>query len=207
MRLLLTSICIIFFSTSLQAQQGIGFRFATNINWFPRAKEYRLVENGFTTGVFGVFISRYKPKNGFELGLNVVYKDGNGKGFPSLPVVMQDFGGDAQNVGLTGLEMDLKVGPRFGALNPKIGYVLGYRFTQTGLQIDGVDDPLTRFYLMLPFGMSVNLPTNYGSVGFGSYFNVGIFNMLKDPNPGGAGIYDGGRQRYINFEIIVTFGR
>ena len=199
---------VLFISLSIQSfsQNGIGIRFASNINWFPRAEDYRLVESPFTTGVLGVFLSRYKPKNGFEFGLNVVYKNNDDKGFPNLPVVMRDFGEDEQNVGITALEMDLKVGPRFKAFNPKIGYILGYRLQQGGFQTDSLDLPMTRWYLMLPFGLSINLPTNYGSVGFGSYFNVGIFNMLKDPNPGGGNIYDGGRQRYVNFEIIVAFG-
>lgn len=204
-----TSLYIMFlFSLSgMLAQNGIGFRFATNINTFPRSQEYRLVEKGFTTGVFGVFFSSYKEKHGFELGANIVYKDNDGKGFPNLPVVMRDFGDDVQNVGLTGVEIDLKVGPRFKALNPKIGYILGYRLQQSGFQLDGFEDPINRWYLMLPFGLSVNLPTNYGSVGFGGYYNVGIFNVLKNPNPGqGGGLFDGGRQRYLNFEIIVSFG-
>lgn len=200
--------CILLFIPTY-GQNGIGFRFATNINTFPRAADYDLVDNGFTTGIFGVFLSRYQEKHGFEFGLNIVYKDHDNKGFPNLPVVMRDFGDDEQNVGLTSLEMDLKVGPRFKALNPKIGYILGYRLQQAGFQEPGADDDINRWYLMLPFGLSFNLPTNYGSVGFGSYYNVGIFNVLKNPNPGGGGsgsLFDGGRQRYLNFEIVVSFG-
>ncbi|MEM6806917.1 MAG: hypothetical protein AAF696_36290, partial [Bacteroidota bacterium] len=124
-------------SQELLSQNGVGFRFATNINTFPRANEYRLVEKGFTTGVFGLFFSNYKEKHGFELGANIVYKNNDDKGFPNLPVVMQDFGDDVQNVGLTSIEIDLKVGPRFKALNPKIGYIMGYRLQQSGFQQDG----------------------------------------------------------------------
>ncbi|MDP5171146.1 MAG: hypothetical protein NWR72_12950, partial [Bacteroidia bacterium] len=113
---------------ALSAQMGVGFRFASNINNFPRADELGLVENLFTTGVFGVFYSRYQETNGFEAGLNVVHKGG---GF-NLPVVMSDLGNDGQNIEFTAIEMDLKVGPRFGAINPKIGYIFGYRFNQSG---------------------------------------------------------------------------
>lgn len=208
MRRSLYSLSFLLLFQTLSGQNGIGFRFATNINTFPRAFEYRLVEKGFTTGIFGVFLSRYQEKHGFEVGLNVVYKDHDNKGFPNLPVIMQDFGDDVQNVGLTSLEIDLKVGPRFKALNPKIGYILGYRLQQAGFQTNGADDPINKWYLMLPFGLSVNLPTNYGSVGFGGYYNVGILNVLKNPSPGSGGgaLFDGGRQRYLNFEIVVSFG-
>jgi hypothetical protein len=191
---------------SLFGQQAIGLRFASNVHFFPRAKDYALVGNAFTTGVFGVYYNNYKPNSGFEVGLNVNYKDANGKGFPNLPIVMRDYGKDeTQNVGFTGLEMDLKVGPRFGYFYPKIGYILGYRLTQTGFQLPGVEEELNPWYLMLPFGGSVNLPTRYGSVGFGSFFNVGLFNVLRDPNPGDGNLYDGGRQRFITFEITVNY--
>ncbi|MEM7656430.1 MAG: hypothetical protein AAF399_09910 [Bacteroidota bacterium] len=200
------SLVLILWMVPAFGQQAIGLRFASDIHFFPRAKDYALVDNAFTTGKFGVYYNNYKPNSGFEVGLNVNYKDGNGKGFPSLPVVMRDYGQDeTQNVGMTALEMDLKVGPRFGYLYPRIGYILGYRFTQLGFQENGFEDPVNPWYLMLPFGLSVNLPTNYGSVGFGSFFNVGIFNVLRDPNPGDGNIYDGGRERFITFEITVSY--
>lgn len=204
MRSLILAITFSILVSPAMAQTGIGLRFASNLNFFPKAKEFQLVENSFTTGILGLFLSSYKTKSGFELGLSVNYKNGDDKGFPNLPVVMKDFG-ENQMVGITGLEMDLKVGPRFGAINPKIGYVLGYRFQQMGFQIDGVNEELNPFYLSLPFGASINLPTNYGSVGFGSFFNVGIFNVLKNPNPGNGSIYTGGRMHFVNFEITVTY--
>lgn len=185
----------------VMGQNGFGLRFASNINYFPRSQDYQLVSHAYTTGLFGVFYSSYKPRNGLEIGFNVVHKGG---GF-NLPVVMRDFTTSGNNVGVTSIETDLKVGPRFGAINPKIGYVLGYRLQSSGFQVAGAEDHVNRWYLMLPFGLSVNLPTNYGSVGFGGYYNVGILNVLTDPNPGGGAIYDGGRMRYVNLEITVTY--
>ncbi|MEL6675605.1 MAG: hypothetical protein AAFR61_25580 [Bacteroidota bacterium] len=199
--------CLFLSSSLLSAQSGFGLRFASNINYFPRGDEHQLVEHFYTTGILGFFFSNYKERHGFELGLNVVYKNGDDKGLPNFPVVMRDFGLGGENVGITSAEMDLKVGPRFGFVNPKIGYVIGYRFQQTGFLKDGLDQGIVNWYLMLPFGASVNLPTNYGSVGFGAYYNVGLLNVLKNPGPGTGSIYDGGRQRYINFEIVVTMDR
>lgn len=191
----------------VRAQQGIGLRFASNLNYFHQARDFALVEDWFSTGVLGVFYSKYGEKNGFELGANVVYKNASGKGVPNFPVVMQDLTDTDQNVGITALEMDLKVGPRFRAVNPKIGYVVGYRFQGTGFQEPGFDQEINRFYLYLPFGASVNWPTRYGSVGFGAYYLVGITNALKNPAPGTTGtvFYDGGRMRAINLEIVVSF--
>ncbi|TAE61826.1 MAG: hypothetical protein EAZ89_00255, partial [Bacteroidetes bacterium] len=59
--------------------------------------------------------------------------------------------------------------------------------------------------LMLPFGVASNWPTRWGTVGFGAYYNVGVLNVVMDPTPGGAGIYDGGRQRYLTLEMTVSY--
>ena len=192
---------------ALRAQQGIGLRFASNLNYFHQARNFALVEDWFSTGVFGLYYSKYAEKSGFEFGANVVYKNATGKGVPNLPVVMRDFGRSGQNVGITAVETDLKVGPRFQAINPKIGYILGYRFRATGFQEPGFDQATNEWYLYLPFGASANWPTRYGSVGFGAYYLVGITNALKNPAPGASGgvFYDGGRMRAINLEMVVTF--
>ena len=202
----ISTIFTIIFLVIIQAtaQNGVGLRFASNLNRFPRAKDYNLAQHWYSTGVLGVFLSRYKPSSGFEMGLNIVYKNGKEGGF-NLPVVMRDFSRGVPRLGLTAIEMDLKVGPRFKAINPKIGYILGYRLSTSNFLEPGAEGKVNRPYLMLPFGVSVNLPTNYGSVGFGGYYNVGIFNVLSDPDPGGGAIYDGGRLQYINLEITVTY--
>lgn len=199
-------ICGLLAACPLAAQPGIGLRFATNLNYFPSPADYNLAEGVFTTGVFGVFLNNYTDKSGFDLGLNVAYKDHDGRGFPNLPVVMRDYG-ENQNVGYTGIEMDLKVGPRLYAFYPKIGYVLGYRVQQAGFQTAGGTNRINRWYLMLPFGLSTYLPTQFGSVGFGGFYHLGLLNVLRNPGSGSPGtIYDGGRQRYITFEITVSYG-
>lgn len=199
---------LIFLMGTMQAQQykGVGLRFASNINYFPHAIQYNLVQKGFTTGVLGMYWSNYAPRSGFEIGANVVYKNSDNKGFPNLPAVMADFSPN-QSVGITAIEMDLKVGPRFNAWNPKIGYVLGYRFTSEGFLRDGASGEIQSLYIMLPFGLSGIWPTNFGTVGVGAFYNVGLLNVLKDPNPRKGSLYDGGRHRYINLELIVTYGQ
>lgn len=202
-RLTILFLGMVLLSSSGFAQSYLGLRFASNINYFPRSEEFGLVGGAFTTGIFGISFSNYQPASGFSVGLNVNYKDGNGKGFPSLPVVMQDYGADAQNVGHTSVEMELKVGPKVGILYPQIGYILGYRFTQTGfLRDSGSDREINPLYLMLPFGATTNLPTNFGTVGFGAFFNVGILNVMRPEQPARN---NGGRQRFINLEITVAY--
>lgn len=184
-------------------------RFATDVNQFARARDYGLAEGAFTTGKFGVYYNRFSRTSAFELGLNLNYKNASEVGgFPNIPVIMQDYGSDPlQMTGLTALEMDFKVGPKLDPFFPKIGYILGYRFRQEGFAIRQPDRPQNQWYLMLPFGISANLPTNFGAVGFGVSYNVGVLNVLQNPTPGTSGIYDGGRQRSITLEITVGLER
>jgi len=193
-------------SFSLMAQEAhIGLRFATDFNYFPRAEENSLVPGWFSTGKFGIFFSNEKPNSGFEVGLNVAYKNFDDKGFPNLPGVMQDFRQD-QNAGLTSIEMELKVGPRFYGIHPKIGYILGYRFQAGGFQEPEIQE-INKVYLSLPFGASFDLPTNFGTIGAGAYYLVGVSNVLKNPDPQNTtGLYNGGRMRAVNIEIVVTYG-
>ena len=187
-------------------ETGIGFRAGTYLTWFPRADDYDLVEGSFTTGVFGLFYRRYSNQGGVEVGLNVAHK-GNANGGLSLPVIMRDFGDD-DLLGEIYISLN-RVGPRFLAINPQIGYILGYRLRTDGFQPDPYDDPLNRWYLMLPFGAEAVWPTNFGSVGVSASLNVGLLNVRRDPDGGnnGGSIYDGGRQRSISLQITATYGK
>ncbi len=197
---ILLSIC-----TTSFGQEGIGLRFATNLNYFPQPSVQNLISNWFSTGVFGIHYNQYKKNHGFEVGLNLQYKNGDDSGFPNLPVVMEDFG-DGQGAGLTSIEMDLKVGPRFKFLYPRIGYILGYRFEATGFQSTPTLD-INAWYLTLPFGSAAIFPTNFGTVGVGAYYYVGVTNVLKNPDSNNNGNipFDGGRMRSINLEITVSY--
>lgn len=193
---------ILILPCTLLGQSYFGVRFASDINYFPDVDRVDLVNNAFTTGKLGLYYANYQKASGFEFGLNVNYKDGNDKGFPNLPVVMRDWGQD-QNVGFLGVEMDFKAGPRIWPIYPKIGYVLGYRFTQLGFfNTPQTDAKINPWYLMLPFGLSANFPTQWGLVGFGGFFNIGVLNVVNLPNQ--ISIRDGGRQRSITFEMTMS---
>ncbi|MEO0583123.1 MAG: hypothetical protein AAF135_12945 [Bacteroidota bacterium] len=199
-------LCILMLAswTGLSAQKYFSMHFATDINYLTQADGLALAPSAFTTGKFGLHYASYKEASGFELGLNVNYKDGDGQGFPNLPVVMRDWG-ENQNVGNFSVEMDVKVGPRIWPIYPKIGYILGYRFTQTGFTTDGEEVKLNPIYLNLPFGLSMNWPTGYGLVGFGAFYNVGVLNVVGNPDPSTGSLYEGGRHRSITVEMTVYF--
>ncbi len=207
---------------ALPAQQGVGLRFATHFNHFPNNEEVDLIPNWFSTGQFGVFYRSYNAYGGAEIGLNLNYKrTKDSKGFPNLPLVMQDFPAKDQlgnavlsDVGLTAIEMDLKLGPRFGAVNPKIGYTLGYRLKQQNLidptNVNPDTVKMNRVYLSLPFGTSVDFFTNFGTIGVGAYYNIGILNVKRKPQNWdcgdfSCGFYPGGKWNSVSLDITVTF--
>ena len=189
----------------LSAQEGIGLRFASDFNYFHRAIEADLVEGWFSTGKFGPYFRSYNKNGGVEVGLNVVYKNGTGRGFPNFPLVMRDFR-ENQQVGITALEMDLKAGPHFWVVNPKIGYLWGYRFQTIGVKSNLSDtrNP-NQWYFALPFGVSGDWYTGFGTIGGGLYYQVGITNVMRKPTGFSGVIYDGGKMRAITAEITVTF--
>ncbi len=187
----------------------IGLRFSSNINYFPFSTEFLLAESAFTTGIFGPYLRWDRPRSSVELGIQIVYKNPNPSGF-NLPGVMEDFSDD-QSVGLTALEIDFKVGPKFQWFHPRIGGIIGYRFDHADFQPGVAEpDPVKRFYLHLPFGAAALFPTNFGSVGFGAYYQIGVNKVLdidEDDiiNLGSGPV--GGSWRAINFEIVVTYKR
>jgi len=189
-----------------QPWDAIGMRFATYVNWHPRPARFNLIQGSYTTGVIGAYYKRFSNASGLELGLNLNYKNGDDRGFPNLPVIMTDYGPvDTQSVGITAIETELKVGPRIGYLHPKFGYVIGYSFQRTGLLENAPSDwSVNRFYFLIPVGASFDLPTRYGSVGFGAYFFIGLLNVVSEP-PNNAGNWEGGRLRTISLEITASF--
>lgn len=183
--------------------QGIGFRFGSHFNHFPRSDEFNLVSGWFSTGVLGAYYHNYKQFTALELGINLVYKNAGDNGFPNLPVIMEDFQDD-QATGVTALETDLKVGPRLGYFQPQIGYVIGYYFNAEGFEQDNPRD-INRVYVHLPFGCSFRLPTNYGFVGIGAHYYVGLANVIKKPDNAPTD-FNGGRIRAFHIELTMSFG-
>ncbi len=186
----------------------LGLRFSSNINYFFRAADHQLAPNAFTTGIFGIYYRLDRPFSSFEAGLNIVHKNSSDDAF-SLPGVMRDFG-EEQQVGLTAIELDIKVGPRFDWFYPRIGFVMGYRINSSGFQPEKQEaDPIKSFYLHLPFGAAAIFPTNWGSVGVGAYYQVGVSKVLDIDDDNIIIIGDsptGGRWRAVNAEITVTYG-
>lgn len=194
------------FSQTIQGQNYLGVRFASELNYFPRYREYGLVSSPFTTGILGVSNRIDKRRSSFEFGVNLVYKNGDDKGLPNLPGVMQDFDKD-QSVGLASAELMLLAGPRLDWLYPRIGYILGYRWEIQNLQIRPRLEE-NRIYLHLPFGAAAHWPANFGSVGLGLYYVIGVTNVLRNPNPGNNTIiYNGGRMHSIHLELSMAFGK
>ncbi|MEM7037607.1 MAG: hypothetical protein AAF570_11560 [Bacteroidota bacterium] len=193
----------VLFGTAAQAQRGIGFRFASDFNYFFRADQQPLVDGWWSHLVVGPYYQAYFDNGGAQIGLNLIYKNNDDQGFPNLPVVQRDLG-DNMSIGLTGLEFDLKVGPRFGVVNPKIGFLLSHFFTREGFLEDGEMADLNRTFVSFPIGLSVEGPTGYGSVGFSVFYNIGMNNVIKNPTPG-IGDFDGSKIRALRIELFVLF--
>mgnify|MGYP003692219957 CR=1 FL=1 len=189
--------------TTVHAQRGVGFRFGTDMSHFFRAENHPLVDGWWSNLVFGPYYQAYFEDGGAQIGLNILYKNNDDKGFPNFPVIQRDFKSN-QNIGLTALEMDLKVGPRFGLFNPKIGLSVFHCLKREGFLEDGEVADLNSTYVALPFGLSIEGPTGYGSVGFSVYYNVGLNNVIKAPSAG-LRDYDGSKIRTLRFEIFVLF--
>lgn len=188
---------------SAVAQRGIGFRFGSDFNHFFRADQHPLVDGWWSHLVFGSYYEAYFQDGGAQIGLNILYKNDRDKGFPNFPVVQRDWRG-GQNIGLTALELDLKVGPRFGLFNPKIGAQMMYCLRREGFLEQGDTSSLNRMYLQLPFGLSLEGPTGYGSVGFGVFYSIGLNNVIQAPTPG-LRDYDGSKIRGLRFELNIVF--
>ncbi|MBX3101165.1 MAG: hypothetical protein KF690_01515 [Bacteroidetes bacterium] len=182
--------------------QGVGMRFAADFHNYNRPQDYPLIDGTFSTFLVGVHYKKYFGNGIIEVGGNFIYKGGE-DGF-RLPVVMQDWPRDKYHTRFTAAELDLRVGPRIGLFFPKIGARLQYRFTQEGMVEDGFqgrpasDYQLNPVYLFLPLGVSLELPTSFGTTGIGAYYNFGITNVLSTRN-----LETGGTQRALTLEIHV----
>ena len=86
-----------------------------------------------------------------------------------------------------------------------MGFILGYWFKNAGWISDtSYHGKLNKINLMLPLGAAIELPTGYGSVGFGLYANIGLTNVQRRPD-GLPGDFNGSRFRAFNIEITNLF--
>lgn len=204
-QVVIISLLLLFVGVSASAQRSIGMRFAGDFNHFFRADEFETREGWWSNAVIGGYYQAYFQNGGFRIGANLLYKSNTDRGFPNFPVVMADFT-DNTNIGITALEMDLKVGPRFDWFNPQTGYLIGHQFKHEGYVDSSSTAVSNSFYIAVPFGASFDFPTGYGAVGFGIFYEIGLSSVLdeKTTQPGSTAA-NGSRFRTLNIEITVSF--
>jgi hypothetical protein len=186
------------------AQQGIGLRFGSSFNHFFRPADHPATNGLFSNGVLGLTYKFYERFGHIELGAALGHKEQEG-GF-GFPIVMEDFN-DSLNTSFTYFAAEIKVGPRvFWYFHPKFGISTGFRSKMSGLyQQDEDARPNERieqnaFFLNLPIGFSIELPTSFGTTGFAAYYEIGVTNTLNQPELFNA---DPKRLHNFNFEIHV----
>jgi hypothetical protein len=200
---LLRSGVFAFFLSSLSAQPHVGVRFFSDFHRFVHSQSLPLIQGFFSTGGIGPYVKFYRWNGGVELGVQLLYKQQ--RDLVNLPYVMADFRSE-NNTAWTSVEMDFRFGPRFRYFEPKTGYRLGYRFKQEGFQLAS-SQPYeeNRWYITLPIGFSISLPTQFGTTGASFFYNIGLSNYLHRPE-GVVGDFNGGRIHSILAEIYVTIG-
>ncbi len=186
---------------------GIGMRFFSDFHFAYRAKEHLLINGIFSTGDLGLYFFNYNDFGGIEIGGNFGYK--STKGNFSMPLIMKDLTkDDKQNTALTYIELDIRMGPKLGQVfYPQFGYAAGYRLKMENLVEDNsIPHQLKPFYMNLPVGLSVYLPTQFGNTGFGFFYVIGLTNTLiaEKAYPYKREI---GRLHALRFQITVLFGK
>lgn len=186
------------------ARQGVGLRFGSYFNRFFRADQFPLVDGWWSAGVLGLSYKLYGDFGHAEFSAAFGSK-GTGRG---LPLVMRDYDGQngrtGQHVSETFWQAEMKVGPRlFWHFYPKFGAVIGYH-TQQGGYYEPNTRPadivgLNKFYLQMPVGFSVDLPTSFGTTGLAAYYELGLTNTMR-----GLGWSDGSRVNSFFVELHVT---
>lgn len=186
-----------------RAQRGFGLRMAGQFTQLRQGADAGLVDGYYAAFVLGPTYMDYRTNGGGEIGLNLVMKNAEG-GF-NLPVVMRDFKG-SQNTALTALELDARVGPRFGWLYPQIGALIGYRLRAEGFFVPDTEAGrgLNPLYLDLPLGVAVHLPATFGTVGASLHYTIGLVNVAR--NPGDVTDWQGGSQQGWRVGFHIFFG-
>jgi len=184
--------------------QGVSIRFATAFHHFVNADEHPLIDGRFSTANLGLSYKFYGYFGHAEFGLSIGHKETE-EGF-SFPVVANDFPaeGQEQATRFTYYEVAVKAGPRvFWHIYPKFGVTAGYRSRQDGFyEADASEEDrreLNELYLGLPIGFTVDLPTSFGTVGAGAFYEFGLTNVMR-----GLGWSEGSRLNAISVELHAT---
>lgn len=186
---------------------GVGARFFSDFNFAYRGKEHLLVDGVFSTGGLGLYFFNYNDFGGLELGANFGYK--GTKGNFSMPLIMRDLTkNENQNTAYTYVEGDLRVGPKLGKVfYPQFGYTVGYRLKMENLVDDNtLQHQLKAFYMNLPVGISIYLPTQFGNTGVGLFYVVGLTNTVVMDKVVYPYKREVGRLHALRFQITVLFG-
>jgi hypothetical protein len=194
-------LCYLCLVSSAVAQQSFGFRMAGDFNSFG-STSLPLVMSTYSNVNVGLYYTDVNKWGGYQLGLNFLHKDVR-NGF-NLPLIMRDFA-DAQNTSLSALELDLRMGPRFGWLLPQTGLVGGWRWKASGLAGPTSPSLPNQLYVAVPIGIRVRLPTGFGATGIGVHYLIGLTNFLRNPYDRTG--WSGGSTRTLQVEIFVQFDR
>jgi hypothetical protein len=184
------------------AQQGFGLSFQGRFNYFTDTGE-PVPPGWFSDGAIVLTYKSYWWGAGFETGLTWVYKGGPQE--VRLPLLNNDFR-QGQITAYKAVEGAFRFGPRWKVFYPRTGLVGGYRYQQLNLSDPQSGRLPNPWYATLPLGLSIELPTGFGTTGFSVYYEIGLTNHLKRPaNISGA--YEGTKLRRLTFEIHVMWGR
>jgi hypothetical protein len=210
-RFLFRLMVICFLATNAQAQNddyqaskgGFGLRFGVDFNRFLDGSINPLIDGYFSSAVIGPFYKSYYAFGCLETGINLNYK-GRDNQF-TLPFVNENFR-SGENNSLQGIEAVFIVGPRIGYFYPKFGLIGGIWQRQQGWNDAGKRIELSGWYMNLPVGLSLDLPTSFGSTGLGLYYKIGLTNIYRelDMNYRPVGNWDG-KLRSIYAELHVMF--
>ncbi len=185
----------------LQAQQGFGLAFQGRLNYLTDRAE-PVPTGWFSDAALGLTYKSYWWGAGFEAGLYWVYKGGPSE--VRLPIVNQDFQA-GQTTAYKAAEAGFRFGPRWQVFYPRSGLLVGYRYQAQGLVTDA-NRTLNRWYALLPLGLSLELPTSFGTTGASFYYDIGLTNHLRRPASASNGAYEGAKLRRMTIEIHVMWG-
>ena len=183
------------------AQRGFGLSFQGRFNYFTDTGE-PVPSGWFSDGAIGATYKNYWWGAGFETGLLWVYKGGPEE--VRLPFINADFKG-GQVTAYKAVEGAFRFGPRWKVFYPRTGLVVGYRYQQLNLSLPQSGRLPHLWYATLPLGLSIELPTGFGTTGFSSYYEIGLTNHLRRP-AGMRGNYEGTKLRRVVFEVHVLWG-
>ena len=183
------------------AQRGFGLSFQGRFNYFTDTGE-PVPSGWFSDGGIGATYKNYWWGAGFEAGLTWVYKGGPQE--VRLPFINSDFR-RGQVTAYKAVEGAFRFGPRWKVFYPRTGLVVGYRYQQLNLSHPQSGRIPHSWYATLPGGLSIELPTGFGTTGFSGYYEIGLTNHLRRP-AGVSGNYEGSKLRRLVFEIHVLWG-